>query len=244
MDPISLAASVWGLLGAGERVISFLSSIPDVPNAAANVLTECHALCAIFVQLNDFISDQDQQSMTRKSRISLNYLVATLTGCMTAFSELDKVLRSLGAPMDGNDGSSYQFTFIDKLKWMLKEKSIEKILRNMQMHKNSLNFMVLIYLRSVVTYFDFTSSSPFKDDFYNLYHLAHHTTAPIASCETGRNVCFNLIGRCGGSVESRVQIQANISDEQRSLYEICSHRVVFDSACRSLPFLLLHQVRR
>lgn len=146
-EPISLVVSVLTLLEAGEKIISFLSSIPDAPNMAANVVTECRALNAIFTQVNDFISDQDQQSIARKSRISLNYLAVALTGCVTAFSELDRVLRSLGAPMDDSDNSDYQFTFFDKLKWKVKEKNIEKILRNMQMHKASLNFMVDIYSR-------------------------------------------------------------------------------------------------
>ena len=151
MEPVSLAASVWGLLQASEKIISFLTSIPDAPNTATNVLIECHALNAIFTQVNDFISDQDQQSIARKSRISLNYLAATLTGCVTAFSELDRALKSLGASLNDSDGDNYQFTFLDKLKWKVKEKSIEKTLRDMQMHKSSLNFMIFIYSRSVTT---------------------------------------------------------------------------------------------
>ena len=151
MDPISLAASVWGLLQASEKVISFLASIADAPDTAANVLIECHSLNAIFTQVNDFISDQDQQSIARKSRISLNYLAVTLTGCVTAFSELDRVLRSLRATMNDGDNSNYQLTFFDKLKWKVKERSIEKSLRDMQMHKTSLNFMIFIYSRSVAT---------------------------------------------------------------------------------------------
>ena len=161
MEPISVAASVWGVLEAAERIIGFFSSIADAPNTAANVLTECRA---IFNQVNDFISDQDQQNITQKARISLNDLVATLTGCVTAFSELYMVLESLGTTLNGSDYRDYQFTFVDKIRWRLKEKSIEKILRNMQMHKTSLNLMISIYSRSVATCFDdFSSSILFND---------------------------------------------------------------------------------
>ena len=179
MDPISLAASVWGLLQASEKIISFLTSIPDAPNTAANVLIECHALNAIFTQVNDFIFDQDQQSTARKSRISLNYLAATLTGCMIALSELDRVLRSLGATMSDSDSSNYQFTFFDKLKWKVKEKNIEKSLRDMQMHKTSLNFMIFIYSRSVATLM--FSPRPFflKMIFYDLPHPQTSTTTTL-----------------------------------------------------------------
>ena len=115
MEPISLAASVWGLLQASEKIISPLASISDAPKTAANVLIECRALNAMFTQVNDFIADQDQQSIARNSRISLNYLAATLAGCVIAFSELDRVLRSLGATMNDSDSSNYQFTIFDML---------------------------------------------------------------------------------------------------------------------------------
>ena len=178
IEPISIATSVWGLLQASEKIISFLASIADAPNTAANVLVECRALNAIFTQVNDFISDQDQQSTARISRISLNYLVATLTGCVIAFSELDRVLKSLGATTGDGDSSNYQFTFFDKLKWKVKEKSIEKSLRNMQMHKTSLNLMIIIYSRSVAS----LMISPRLFYFMILFSLyPYHTTAAVVS---------------------------------------------------------------
>ena len=148
MEPISLATSVWGLLRASKNVISFLSSIANAPSTVANAITECHALNALFLQIKDFISDRDQQY---RSRVDLDDLVATLTACVCAFSELEGVLRSLVATTNDGDRNDYEFTF-DKLKWMAKEKSIEKILQNMQINKGSLNS--LIYSRSVITYFD------------------------------------------------------------------------------------------
>ena len=131
MDPISISfaiGSVWGLLQATGKIIDFLSSLPYFPNTAANILIECHALHAIFTQVKDFISDQDQQGITRKSQTSLNYLVAALAGCVKALLELDKVLKRLGAPADNNDGSNYKFTFFVKLKWMMKENYIKQTL--------------------------------------------------------------------------------------------------------------------
>jgi hypothetical protein len=148
MEPISLATSVWGLLRASENIISFLSSIAKAPSTVANVITECHALNALFLQIKDFISDRDQQY---RSRVDLDDLVATLTACVYTFSELERVLRSLVATTNDGERNDYEFTF-DKLKWKAKEKSIEKILQNMQINKSSLNS--LIYSRSVTTYFD------------------------------------------------------------------------------------------
>ena len=54
----------------------------------------------------------------------------------------DSDMRS---PTNDSDSSNFQFTFFDKLKWKVKDKSIEKILWDMQTHKNSLCFMIFIY---------------------------------------------------------------------------------------------------
>jgi len=141
MDGISVATSVMGLLQVGAKVIGFLSSVADAPSTARNVLAEVQALHAIFRQLDDFIVDFTQQSMTRKSRIYVEDLVCTLTGCVCTFSELDKELESLKT--DDSDGS--QFTAWNSMKWATKDQGLATILRNLQMHKTSLSLMLSVY---------------------------------------------------------------------------------------------------
>ncbi|KAI5850901.1 hypothetical protein BZA05DRAFT_453445, partial [Tricharina praecox] len=75
MDPLSVAASVAGLLQAGAKVIGFLSTAIDAPSTVRNVLAEVQALHGIFRQLDDFIVNFAQQSMTRKSRIAIDDLM-------------------------------------------------------------------------------------------------------------------------------------------------------------------------
>ncbi|KAI5845937.1 hypothetical protein BZA05DRAFT_142611 [Tricharina praecox] len=95
MDPLSVTASVAGLLQAAAKVIGFLSSAADAPSTVRNVLTEVQALNGIFHQLSDFINHFDEQSMAQKSKISVEHLVITLTGCVCTFSELDAELENL-----------------------------------------------------------------------------------------------------------------------------------------------------
>ena len=140
MDPISFAASICGLTEAGKKVIRFISSMADAPQSAQKVLREVQTLQIIFRQLQELISDQGQQSISRRERICLDDLVATLTGCVCVFSELDGALESLGA-REGQD-----LTVLDKTKWAVKEENIEKILMDLQMNKGSLQWMLSIYL--------------------------------------------------------------------------------------------------
>ena len=141
MEPISIAASIYSLIEAGKKTIQLISSIVDAPQTALNVLREVETLQVTFRQVQGIISDRGQQSVSRRERISLDDLVFTLTSCVCVFSELDRALESLGAQTVGQ-----KLTAWDKAKWAAREGSIEKILRNLQMNKISLQCMVSIYL--------------------------------------------------------------------------------------------------
>ena len=143
MEPISFTASIIGLIEAGKKITRFISSMADAPQTAQNVLREVQTLQTIFRQLQGLVSDRGQQSISRGERIYLDDLVATLTGCVCVFSELDGALESLGAQ---DDIVGRNLNVWDKTKWAVKEESIEKSLRNLQMNKSSLQWMLSIYL--------------------------------------------------------------------------------------------------
>ena len=143
MEPIPLAASIFGLIDAGKNAIRFIASMADAPQPAQNVLREVQTLQTIFRRLQKLISDRDQQCMSRREKICLDDLVATLTGCVCVFSELDVALERLGA-LDGLIVGRNS-TVWDKTKWAATEESIQKILVNLQMNKISLQSMLSIY---------------------------------------------------------------------------------------------------
>ena len=153
MEPISLAASLCGLIEAGKQVIRFISSAADASQTARNILREVQTLQVIFRQLQELVSDRGQQNISRRERIYLDDLVATLTGCVCVFSELDGALEGLGT-RDGQNPTVWNNT-----KWAVKEESIEKILKNLQMNKCSLQWMLSIYLRFALRISYFT---PFR----------------------------------------------------------------------------------
>jgi len=148
MDGLSIAASVAGLLQVAAKVVNVISraaEIREMPSVVRNVLAEAYALQAIFHHLQDFILNfADGNHDDRKSMIYLEHLVATLTGCVCAFDQLEMVLEGLNANLD----VSSSLGLWDSAKWALKNQDLGRVLGDLQNHKSSLNLML-----SIVTWF-------------------------------------------------------------------------------------------
>ncbi|KAF8540046.1 hypothetical protein BDD12DRAFT_909663 [Trichophaea hybrida] len=92
MDPLSVAASIAGLLALAGKIASTLttsmSSISSAPDVAIHVRNETESLRAMFAQLQTLLLQQTPRN-NRFSTISVDQLVVVLTGCLMAFSELE-----------------------------------------------------------------------------------------------------------------------------------------------------------
>jgi hypothetical protein len=136
MDGLSVAASVAGLLQVTAKVIDFFSTMMGASTIAQNVLAEAKALQAIFHQLQHFILDFADGTDNRRSMIIIDQLVATLTGCVCVFNNLEQVLDGL------NIGG--QVCLWDSAMWAWKDQDLTRILGDLQKHKSSLNLMLTI----------------------------------------------------------------------------------------------------
>ena len=140
MDPLSVAASVIALLGAGGKIVSLLSkvaTIADAPALATVTLMEMTDVSTALRHIGDFVNGAIKVPAERQKYILLDHLLATLTGCLTTYSELEVIIDSLKI------GSSGMSVF-DRVKWTVKEASIRTIVQRLQIHKNSLNLMLAI----------------------------------------------------------------------------------------------------
>jgi len=141
MEGLSVAASVASLVQITATVIDFISTMTETSRIAQNVLAELRELEAIFHQLQDFILNFDEgNGNDRKSMIFVNQLVATLTGCVCSFAELEQVLDGLNI----NDNAGVLLRLWGTAKWALKDPDLVRILDNLQKHKLSLNLMLTI----------------------------------------------------------------------------------------------------
>jgi len=139
MDGLSVASSVAGLIQLSGKIISIISATAVASSTARSVLAKAHGFQGILTQLQVFITNFEEESDDQRSMIYVEQLVATLTDCVCAFSELDRVLESLNKKVAGS-----RLGLWDSAKWALKDSDIGRILGELQKHKNSLALMMMI----------------------------------------------------------------------------------------------------
>ncbi|KAL8635350.1 MAG: hypothetical protein Q9228_007149 [Teloschistes exilis] len=137
MDPISVAASLLGLLGAAAKVsevlTNFIKAVKDAPKLARRVFSEVEDLALCFQRILDFVSSEANVDRSRAAMITVDQLLIVLTNCVTTFSELENALGGL---------TSKTFSVNLRLKWITKEHTIAKILQRLLSSKTSLNLIL------------------------------------------------------------------------------------------------------
>jgi hypothetical protein len=139
MEPLSVAASIIGLLNAAGKMAQLLkglTALADAPGSARAVLTEVNAMTGALKQLSDYLNGAISVPAGREQLILLEHVAVTLMGCVTTYDELEAVIESVHG--DAEMG------VIDRLKWTLKETEIQDIVQRIQNHKISLTLMLSI----------------------------------------------------------------------------------------------------
>ncbi|EWG35943.1 hypothetical protein FVEG_00124 [Fusarium verticillioides 7600] len=113
MDPLSVSASVVGLLGAGAKITSclwtFATNARDAPQLARHLVFEVADITAALGSLQAYVCGQAQAPGERGALILLEHVLTTLTGCVTTFSDLQSLMDQLNLSPDMGT--------IDKMKW-------------------------------------------------------------------------------------------------------------------------------
>ena len=138
MEPISAAASIFGLLGAAAKVseslIKFSKGIKVAPKLAQTVLQEVSEFTAILSQLERYLVGKKSRSRSYDNLLMVNQVVVTLTECVLIFSELEKVVESLRPAQPMRPKILAQ--------WIYNEDAIRKLLVRLQGSKLSLSLMM------------------------------------------------------------------------------------------------------
>nr|RBQ97623.1 hypothetical protein FVER53263_00125 [Fusarium verticillioides] len=140
MDPLSVSASVVGLLGAGAKITSclwtFATNARDALQLARHLVFEVADITAALGSLQAYVCGQAQAPGERGALILLEHVLTTLTGCVTTFSDFQSLMDQLNLSPDMGT--------IDKMKWARQESNIATIVQRLQNHKSSLTLMLTV----------------------------------------------------------------------------------------------------
>lgn len=138
MDPLSISASVVGILTSAAAILSslnaFCDSMKQAPKLARAFISEVSAIGACFSQINIFLATISAQQKARESLLLIDQVVVSLTETVYVFSEVERAVDSWkGARLDG---------LVDRVRWILKEKGYASLLSRLERSKLTLNLIL------------------------------------------------------------------------------------------------------
>ena len=160
-EPLSIIAVAVGLVATSAKIAStakqLYSSRKDAPPSLCRISEEMDQLHLIFGQVQMLLGGHAQKkpSRDRLAMLPLHHLMTVLSGCVLAYSSLDKKLsevaglgcgsRSLGNTGGQNSGTTRSVGLGAQVRWALwKEAEAGEILVELERHKSSLHIMLTI----------------------------------------------------------------------------------------------------
>ena len=138
MDPLSVIASVTGILTAAFKISNTASALisawKNAPNSLHNLISEMAALSACLAQLMPFLSRREIAPKSRMAAISVEQIIIIASSCVLAVSELQRLLDSIGLEKPLSKRV--------KLRWSSYEKKINTLLSRVQASASSLNLVL------------------------------------------------------------------------------------------------------
>jgi hypothetical protein len=140
MDPLSVAASVVGLISLANQLAPALlnlgSAVKEAKNDAQAAAAEVTGMCIVLQGLQAYIMGRSRTNPQRLRLITVEHITASLTACVFTYSELDAILRALHT----NSGLGVR----DHAVWLLKRESIQSLISRIQNHKMTFTCMLNI----------------------------------------------------------------------------------------------------
>ena len=140
MEPLSVSASIIGILGAAAKVssvlINFVKNTNAAPKLAQTVLADVNGLSTVLNHVQTDLLGTASPTKSRASLILVEQVLVTLAECVTTFSELEDVL--------GTSKHDAEMDTLNRIIWATKESKVADIQRRLQSNKSSLTLMLTI----------------------------------------------------------------------------------------------------
>lgn len=136
MDPLSVTASIVGLLAATKKIASLIKTVTEASGLLQDVLSQVSDIQICLGQLQALLFGPEEKFRPRASLLLVEDTIAVFTKAVMTFSELEAVLDQFK-----KDESLGLFT---RVELTMKEPAISKLLRRLESFRASLGFMLSI----------------------------------------------------------------------------------------------------
>ncbi|KAL8782433.1 MAG: hypothetical protein Q9195_009641 [Heterodermia aff. obscurata] len=145
MDPLSMIASVTGLLAVIAKVTTTVNDIAkkigNAPDSIRDLINETSDLSVCLVQLQPFVRGIQSPAASRAAAISVEQVVAIVTSCVLNMSRLEEIIDTLW--------SRRPLTALDKVAvgigWARRETEINRLMLRIRASGRSLNLILTIF---------------------------------------------------------------------------------------------------
>jgi hypothetical protein len=140
MDPLSVAASVAGLVSLAGQLVPTLYNlgltVKEANKDAQSAAVEVAAMSVVLQGLQGYIIGRSKANPRRLQLITVEHITASLTACVFTYSELDAALKELHADTG--------LKAWDRATWFIKRDSIQNLVSKIQDHKLTFSCMLNI----------------------------------------------------------------------------------------------------
>ena len=150
MEPLSVTASVAGILKAAVEVVKLINTVKGAPDSARSIMVEVTHIKIVVSALQKFIDRRTRLDAQRAALIQLEDVVAILTQTVLVFSELEVIMKSLSSR--GGAGLS---SLRGRVVWTWQQTAALRLTSQLQQHKTSLSLVLQIMQWSVNLTFSF-----------------------------------------------------------------------------------------
>ncbi|KAF8242584.1 hypothetical protein K440DRAFT_115870 [Wilcoxina mikolae CBS 423.85] len=151
-DPLSLAASVAGLLSLARTVsksaFQFITSILDAAEQARSLVSALYSLNVALVQVQGSLLDP-KFVLQVDDRENIRMLQECLTSCTAVFLELKNKVEDSGLEESGSSGLQIRWRW-EQVKWSFTDDETAGLLRRIESEKSTLGLVLNVFTAYVL----------------------------------------------------------------------------------------------
>ena len=136
MEPLSIAASILGLLEVTAKLCSLVKTVNGAYSLMQDVLSEVSDIRMSLGQLQTLLFGPEAKYRSRASLLMVEDIIVVLTRTVMTFSELEKVIEQFQ--------KDESLRVVTRVKLALKQSIISKLLLRLQSSRASLSLMLTI----------------------------------------------------------------------------------------------------